>query len=187
MFDDARFTRILYTIEFLCFAIFFSAIFLAVFRLLSNRCPQRIMCGELALPFNVLFVYHIVLFYILYRPSVKWDSENYIGVKSSVQCWAWKIFTAGSIISSLSIPSNEQVSKYTYFCYYIHIFNYVIVMDLFQPKTDLFSTRARIWVHFKSVHYFSQPIYSLFSYLNNAIHNSMTKLCSAFFKYENKL
>ena len=37
--------------------------------------------------------------------------------------------------------------------------------DLFQTKTDLFSTRALIWVHFKTVHYFYQPIFSLFSYL----------------------
>ena len=41
-------------------------------------------------------------------------------------------------------------------------------VDLFQPKTDLFSTRALIWVHFKTVHYFSQPIFSLFSYFKNA-------------------
>ena len=40
--------------------------------------------------------------------------------------------------------------------------------DLFQPKTDLFSTRALIRVHFKSVRYFSQPIFILFSYLKNA-------------------
>ena len=36
--------------------------------------------------------------------------------------------------------------------------------DLFQPKTDFFPTRALIWVHFKTVRYFSQPIFSLFSY-----------------------
>ena len=36
--------------------------------------------------------------------------------------------------------------------------------DLFQPKTDLFSTRALILVHFKTVRYFSQPIFILFSY-----------------------
>ena len=40
--------------------------------------------------------------------------------------------------------------------------------DLFQPKTDLFSTRALIWVHFKTVRYFSQPNFRLFSYLKNA-------------------
>ena len=55
--------------------------------------------------------------------------------------------------------------------------------DLFQAKTDLFPTRAFIWVHFKTVHYFYQPIFSLFSYLKNARHNSMTKLCYAFFFY----
>ena len=40
--------------------------------------------------------------------------------------------------------------------------------DLFQPKTDLFSTRTLIWVHFKTMHNFSQPIFSLLSYLENA-------------------
>ena len=37
--------------------------------------------------------------------------------------------------------------------------------DLFHPKTSTFSTHALIWVHFKTVHYFSQQIFSLFSYL----------------------
>ena len=55
--------------------------------------------------------------------------------------------------------------------------------DLFHPKTELFSTRALIWVHFKTVHYFSQLIFSLFSYFKNALHNLFIKLCSApFFK-----
>ena len=40
--------------------------------------------------------------------------------------------------------------------------------DLFHPKTDLFSTCALIWVHFTTVHYFSQPIFSLFLYLKNS-------------------
>ena len=39
------------------------------------------------------------------------------------------------------------------------------LLGLFHPKTDLFPTRALIWVHFKTVHYFTQPIFSLFSYL----------------------
>ena len=38
------------------------------------------------------------------------------------------------------------------------------IVDLFQPKTALFSTRALISVHFKTVRYFSQPIFRLFSY-----------------------
>ena len=57
--------------------------------------------------------------------------------------------------------------------------------DLFQPKTDLFSTRALIWVHFKTVHYFYQPIYSLFSYLKNAYHNLVIELCRAPFSLKN--
>ena len=46
-----------------------------------------------------------------------------------------------------------------------------IMFDLFQPKTDLFSTRALIWVHFKTVRYFSQPIFILFSY--KKMHNTI--------------
>ena len=40
-------------------------------------------------------------------------------------------------------------------------------IDLFQPKTDLFSTHALISVHFKTVRYFFQSIFSLFSYIKN--------------------
>ena len=43
-----------------------------------------------------------------------------------------------------------------------------ITLDLFQPKTSTFSTRALIWVHFKTVRYFSQSIFSSFSYLKDA-------------------
>ena len=43
-----------------------------------------------------------------------------------------------------------------------------IVEDLFQPKTSTISTRALISVHFKTVRYFSQPIFRFFSYLKNA-------------------
>ena len=50
-----------------------------------------------------------------------------IGVKYLVQSWAWKLFTAGSIISIFSIPINEQISEYAYFCYYIHVLNFIIV------------------------------------------------------------
>ena len=42
------------------------------------------------------------------------------------------------------------------------------ILDLFQPKTSTFSTRALIWVHSKTVHYFSQPILCLFLYLKEA-------------------
>ena len=36
--------------------------------------------------------------------------------------------------------------------------------DLFQPKMSTISTRALISVHFKTVRYFSQPIFRLLSY-----------------------
>ena len=42
--------------------------------------------------------------------------------------------------------------------------------DLFHPKTFTFSTHALIWVHFKTVRYFSQPIFSIFSHFKNALH-----------------
>ena len=51
--------------------------------------------------------------------------------------------------------------------------------DLFQPKTSTFSTRALIWVHFETVHWVSQLIFSLFSHLKNALHNLAVELCSA--------
>ena len=60
-------------------------------------------------------------------------------------------------------------------------------IDLFQPKTDLFSTRALIWVHFKTVRYFHQPIFSSFSYLKNALHNLVIELCSALYFLKNNL
>ena len=49
--------------------------------------------------------------------------------------------------------------------------NESLVIDLFQPKTSTFSTRALISVHFKTVRYFSQPIFRLFSYLK--MHNTI--------------
>ena len=58
------------------------------------------------------------------------------------------------------------------------------IIDLFQPKMALFSTRALIWVHLKTVHYFSQSILNLFSYLkmhntilflNSVVHNCYSK------------
>ena len=65
------------------------------------------------------------------------------------------------------------------------IFNYssvnVLYKDLLHPNKDLFSTHALILVHFKTVHYFSQPIFSLFSYKKNAPHNFVIELCSALF------
>ena len=48
---------------------------------------------------------------------------------------------------------------------------YNTISDLFHPKTSNLSTRAIIWVHFKTVHYFSQSIFSLFSYLKDAYRN----------------
>ena len=59
------------------------------------------------------------------------------------------------------------------------------ILDLFQPKTSTFSTRALISVHLKTVRYFSQPIFSLFSYLKNALHNLVIELCSALFFFKN--
>ena len=47
------------------------------------------------------------------------------------------------------------------------------------PVQDVhFSTRALIWVHFENMHYFSQLIFILFSYLKNARHNLVIELCS---------
>ena len=56
--------------------------------------------------------------------------------------------------------------------------------DLFQPKTDLFSTRALILVHFKTERYFSQSIFGLFSYFKNALHHLVIELCRALFLFK---
>ena len=45
--------------------------------------------------------------------------------------------------------------------------------------TSNFSTNALIWVHFKTMHWFSQQMFSLFSHLNSAQHNLVIELCSA--------
>ena len=54
----------------------------------------------------------------------------------------------------------------------------VFIDDLFQPKTSTCSTLALIQMHFKTVHQFSQPIFSLFSHLKNTLHNLVISLCS---------
>ena len=56
---------------------------------------------------------------------------------------------------------------------------------LVPAENGPFSTRALIWVHFKTVQYFYQPIFSLFSYLKNAPHNFVIELCSAPFFSKN--
>ena len=61
------------------------------------------------------------------------------------------------------------------------------VSDLFQPKAFTFSTRTLIWVHFKNVYELSQPIFSSFSHLKNALHNSVIELCNALKTFQNIL
>ena len=51
--------------------------------------------------------------------------------------------------------------------------------DTFRTKKSNFSTHSLIWVHFKTVHYISQPIFSLFSHLKNEVLNLVIELCSA--------
>ena len=46
---------------------FFPAIYVAVFHVLSDRFPQSIVFGEIALPFKIPFVYHIVYFFLLFN------------------------------------------------------------------------------------------------------------------------
>ena len=52
------------------------------------------------------------------------------------------------------------------------------IYDLFQTKKYTFSTCAFIWVHFKTVYYFSQPIFLIFTF-KNALHKLVIELCSA--------
>ena len=43
---------------------------------------------------------------------------------------------------------------------------YAVLFGLGPAKEINFSTFSLIWVHFKTVYYFSQPIFSILSYLN---------------------
>ena len=58
-----------------------------------------------------------------------------------------------------------------------------ILQDIYGelgPSQDVHSsTRALIWVHFKTVNSFSRPIFSLFSHLNSVWHNSVIELYCA--------
>ena len=77
-----------------------------------------------------------------------------------------------------------SMEKGLYLMIWMHIY-ISSTFDLFQPKTVTFSTRALIWANFKTVHYFSQPSFSLFSYLKNAYHNLVIELCLAQFFFKN--
>ena len=55
----------------------------------------------------------------------------------------------------------------------------IFIYDLSHPQKSSFYTRALIWMHFKTVHYFSQQNLSLILYLKNSLHNLVIELCSA--------
>ena len=61
----------------------------------------------------------------------------------------------------------------------IKIFHLKFTIDsyLVQPMTSTFSTRALIWFHFKTLHEFSQPIFSLILPLKNELYNLAIELC----------
>ena len=48
---------------------------------------------------------------------------------------------------------------------------------------DLFSTRALIWLYFKTMNYFSQQFFLIFIF-KNALHNLVIELCSAPFGFQ---
>ena len=62
----------------------------------------------------------------------------------------------------------------------------ILSKDGVQPKTPPFSTRHLIWVNYKVVSQWSQPILLSITYLNGARHNLVIELCRALFKYENE-
>ena len=81
---DAKFTRILSRIDFFIVVdFFFFAIFVAIFLVLSNRCPKMILCVKLALTFNIPFILYRTVF-LLFQASVVWPRRNtiYIRLKS---------------------------------------------------------------------------------------------------------
>ena len=101
--------------------------------------------------------------------SAPMETSDYLTFGKICACLA----VLGSIGKSNSPPIVDLIT-----CPLRHLALIIFIvgctLDLFQPKTDLFSTRALIWVHFKTVHYFSQPIFSLFSYLK--MHNTVKSL-----------
>ena len=97
-----------------------------------------------------------------------YDSESVGSDKSSDNATnteeeAWK-----SGCRDLIIIDNLNNSKSNIKEHKLNSNNLDTALDLFQPKTSTFSTRALIWVHFKTVRYFSQQIFRLFSYFKNA-------------------
>ena len=98
--------------------------------------------------------------------------------------WIWGIITDSATLILYTIKCRGWIMLLRIHRQRFHSFykpTHVLPVDLFQPKTDLFSTRAPIWVHFKTVQYFSQPIFRLFSYLKNALPSLVIELCSALF------
>ena len=127
-----------------------------------------IICIPLFLHINMLFTSQRSLFYLccwciwlretlfqrwqtllLLMKGRIWDSMNLVSMEAPFYSWS-QIYNIG--------------------LYSLHDWNFQhFPIDLFQPKTDLFPTRALIWVQFKTVRYFSQPIFRLFSYLKKCI------------------
>ena len=98
--------------------------------------------------------------YILYKYTT---TIKMVGIRHT---W-WPLVIRLGPISTLTIIASYHFVPCAPLSYYPnwitlrHVL--VISVDLFQPKTDLFSTRSLIWMHFKTVHYFSQPIISFFN------------------------
>ena len=83
-FADACSTRILYRIDFLSSS---ASLFQRLFHLRTDCCPQRIIWVEPILPPNIRFVYHIVLLYIWYQPSLKKAWENVLPGHHLISSW----------------------------------------------------------------------------------------------------
>ena len=100
--------------------------------------------------------------HVYWRPSVGQLMQRFLHITENIYC-SFKIYIYCTSIIWLCVQSRSMCSCLFQICNWKII--HQITFDLFQSKTSTFSTRALIWVNFKTVHYFSQPIFSLFSYL----------------------
>ena len=95
-------------------------------------------------------------------------------ILSSALSWGYLEFRSSPYSLIFSIGYSLFVLVFT-LAHISHLVNQVLwynnIYDLFQPKTSTFSTSALIWAHFTTVHYCSQTILCLFSYLK--MHNTI--------------
>ena len=128
-------------------------------------------------------------FFIDFSCSNDWSDQ---GDCRTHQAWLYfhrYLFQLSDLILILEVLSNSYLSYLRWATVSVPVIylrrrrrrDKILALDLFQPKTSTFSTHALIWVYFKTVHYFYQPIFNLFPNLKNAWRNLVIELCRALF------